>query len=112
MEILDKNEIKKLVKIGCTPIFDCSQQLKCWVLNKCNVILKCDGPFLHHLTEDLNTCGEGFFVKCPGFDRMGQLCEFQPAFDAAKWKEKINLEKIIKLEAKVQELELAFKKKS
>ena len=129
MEMLDENEIGKLIDLGCAPIFDCTQQLKCvtlhhcrvpfwcdWklrcpVLSKCTAIFWCDGPFIDRLTEGLTACGEGFYIKCPGFDRIERVCEFEPAIDAAKWKEHVQVEQVAKLEARIKALELEVKKK-
>jgi hypothetical protein len=129
MEMLDENEIGKLIDLGCTRIFDCTQQLKCVVLDpcrvpfwcdwklkcpavwKCTAIFWCNGPLFDHLTEGLKACGDEFYIKCPGFDRIERYCEFEPAIDAVKWKEQVQLDKVAKLEARIQELELVIKKK-
>lgn len=67
-------------------------------------------PILPRLAESLKACGGEFYVKCPAFDELGRVCDFEPAIDAAKWKEQIQLDRIAKLETKVQELELKLKR--
>jgi hypothetical protein len=101
-------------------IFSCGTAL--------NAIKNCDGGMwcqvsgsLHpwcgglgippHLTEGLKACGEGFYAKCPGFERIEKYCEFEPAIEAAKFKEQAQLDKIAQLESRVQELEVALKKR-
>jgi hypothetical protein len=130
MEMLNENEMAKLASLGCQPVFDCTDQLHCLVLgrcvtwmlrcgpvfrcldlNWCRWLNTCDGRLYQELTDKLTACGEGFYIKCPGFDDLGKVCEFEPAFDATKWREQIQLDKVAKLEAKVQELEVALKKK-
>ncbi len=143
MEILEENEVAKLVSLGCQPVFDCTQQLHpctklvyCPDLSSCSVlcstlhpcttlkciplcslfdcgtILKCDGPFIQHVTDDLTACGDEFYNRCSKFADIGEDCQkFGPALDATKLKEKITLEKISKLESKVEELEASLKKK-
>jgi len=61
------------------------------------------------LTEALKACGGEFYIRCPGFDDLTRVCDFEPAIDAAKFKEKLQLERIAQLEARVQELELKKK---
>jgi len=57
------------------------------------------------LTEALKACGGEFYVKCPRFERLERVCDFEPAIEAAQWKEKVQLDRIAQLEARVQELE-------
>ncbi len=66
---------------------------------------------MQHLTVDLKTCGETFYNKCSEFHHIERYCEFEPAIEAAKWKERVQLDKVAQLEAKVQELEVALKKR-
>jgi hypothetical protein len=62
------------------------------------------------LTPGLKACAQGFWEGCTGFEEVARTCEFEPALDAAKWKEHVQLERIAKLEARVQELELHTEK--
>jgi hypothetical protein len=124
MEMLDRNEIEQaqlsclsfcpsLQHIPCyTALFHCGAALvhQCYPLH-CGKPFWCDGVLWSNLTDDLKACGEGFYIKCPGFDRIERYCEFEPAIDAAKWKEKMDLDKVAKLEARIQELELKVKTK-
>jgi hypothetical protein len=131
MEMLDENEIEKLTALGCSPIFDCTQHLKCILLDPCAAlwcrvgIPRCGhlldpwckvgvprcGHLFDLLTEDLKACGDGFYIKCPGFDRIERHCEFEPAIDAAKWKEKVRLDKVAELESRIKGIELEIKKR-
>jgi hypothetical protein len=120
MEILEQNEIEKQMQLQkCDPLYRClllGHQCNPWIFNPCRylhcgVILSCNGPFIHKITDNLKACGEGFYIKCPGFDDIGRVCDFEPAIDAAKWKEKVTVAKIEQLEAKVKELEVALKKR-
>ena len=61
------------------------------------------------LTEALKACGEEFYIRCPEFDDLARVSDFEPAIDAAKFKKKLQLERIAQLEARVQELELKRK---
>jgi hypothetical protein len=63
------------------------------------------------INENLTACGEGFFIKCPAFDKLGQVCDFEPAFDAAKLKEQVHADRITQLESQVKELQVALKKR-
>jgi hypothetical protein len=115
MDVLEENEIPKLMKLGCQTVFDCTQQLKCYGLHGCKLLVSCVlldtcGRLLSHLDETLITCGGQFYNHCPGFGH-GPPCDFLPYNDWGKWKEKVNAEKIFQLETKVKELEVALKKK-
>ena len=96
----------------------------CWNMAKkwkCSYLTTCPcgrwvvGPILTEdlmapiLTEGLMACGGEFYIRCPGFERLERVCDFEPAIEAAKWKEKVQLDRITKLEARVQELELKRK---
>jgi hypothetical protein len=136
MEMLDKNELDDgspqcislwqcdaLASLRCGWLEQareffrkCGDQLRhgCWLVwcpQFCPADRCVPGGFMLKLTENLKACGDGFYIKCPGFERMEKYCEFEPAIEAAKWKEKMDLEKVAKLEARVQELEVALKKK-
>ena len=45
------------------------------------------------LTEGLMACGGEFYLRCPGFERLERVCDFEPAIEAAKWKEKVQLDR-------------------
>jgi hypothetical protein len=66
----------------------------------------CVPRFYPSLVPGLTACAQGFWEKCTGFEEVARTCEFEPALNAAKWKEQVQLERIAKLEARVQELEL------
>ncbi len=71
----------------------------------CLPLYRCQPEFYLKLTEGLKACGGDFYNKCPGFDRIEKVCEFEPAIDASKLKEQVQLERIAKLEAQVKELQ-------
>ena len=119
MEILEANAMAELAnKVQlCADTFHrhCSTAtaLRCldlhYCLHLCRLPFWCNGP-LYRLSDDLKACGSGFYVKCPGFERIGQYWpEFDPAVEAAKFKEQAQLDRIAKLEAQVKELELKRK---
>ncbi len=68
------------------------------------------GALFQKLTEGLKACGGEFYNRCPAFDDMARVCDFEPAFEAAKWKEQVLLERVKVLESKVQQLETHLKK--
>jgi hypothetical protein len=65
--------------------------------------------FTAQLAESLKACGDEFYDRCPGFERLGQMCEFEPALEAARHKEQALQDRIKVLESRVQELELKKK---
>jgi hypothetical protein len=71
----------------------------------------CLGGYRPYLTEGLKACAAEFYNRCPGFERVEKYCEFEPAIEAAKFKEQAQLDKIAQLESRVQELEVALKKR-
>jgi hypothetical protein len=132
METLDENEMHKLAKDvrKCGQIFQaCGDPFACvaeFRVSHCvNVILvPCDGTlreclgfnpipiaqwFVARLAEGLKACGGEFYDRCPGFERLGQMCDFEPAIEAARRKEQALQDRIRALESKVQELELGKK---
>ncbi len=132
MEMLDENEIELTVAACGEKLVERAMQASphicgikvytswCGVKHlcsplatwECHGILTCNGPFIHSLHEGLKACGDAFYVKCPGFERIERYCDFEPAIDAAKWKDQVQVEKIAKLEARIQELELKISKAS
>ena len=99
MKTLDQNELENVPgpagkAISCRPLYS----VQC-ISPKCK-------DFDVRLTQSLMACGGEFYGKCPAFDRLERVCWFEPAIEAAKWKEKIQLDRIAQLEARVKELEL------
>lgn len=137
METLDKNameEVAKSVKACSGPFYhncmyntfeppEC-QPVKCLdlcrplcafcpPLHHCPPVchwLRCDGHLYESLNESLKACAAGFYAGCEALDRIEKYCEFEPAIEAARFKEQAHLDRIAKLEAKVQELELKLKR--
>jgi len=109
METLDKNELEKYLTSPINPVH-------------CNSLPNCPSELYHpikncfpwlwvKLNTVLTACGEGFYVKCPEFDQLAKVCDFEPAFEAAKWKEKVHLDRLTQLESQVKELQISLKKK-
>jgi len=129
MEMLEQNEIEKLARLGCDPIFDmrsvyptnvrpCGIQYTYSHLHGCLedwckasfFVRICDGKLVEHLTTVLTACGGEFYIRCPGFEQIEKYWpEFDPAVEAAKLKEQALHERIKALESKVQELDLKKK---
>jgi hypothetical protein len=123
MEPIEVNGLEYLVKqtVACDgPLLDWIKKVTCQCLTivgggPCPWGHYVVGPILTEslmapiLTEGLKACGGEFYVKCPGFERLERVCDFEPAIEAAKWKEKVQLDRIAQLEARVQELELKRK---
>ncbi len=129
MQVLEQNEIDKLIGLGCDPTLDlasvcrpykmtCGNQYYCSLLDcriqylchnlgckaldyGCGSIAKCDGPLVQRLTDGLTACGDGFLHKCSNF---GEIEQDWPELDA-KLKEQMLLDRISKLEAKVERLD-------
>ena len=94
---------------GSFRVEPCELAAPCW----CHTGTKCLAlvipPFCkppEGLIAGLKACSGEFYARCPGFERIERYCEFEPAIEAAKFKEQVQLERIAKLEARVQELEL------
>jgi hypothetical protein len=124
METLDPN-VAKTLELACTKVLcldmgpgvlpacgDRLHQMSCPSL-VCQPVCQCLGPLCKCLTgltrdlaEGLKACSGEFYTRCPGFERIEKYCEFEPAIEAAKFKEQAQLDRIAKLEARVQELEL------
>jgi len=120
MEPIEVNELAYLVKQmeACDgPLLHTIKKLKCACVTyqDCTCVhnvlgpIRTEGLMAPILTEGLMACGGEFYIRCPGFERLERVCDFEPAFEAAKWKEKVQLDRIAQLEARVQELELKRK---
>ena len=120
MQPIEVNGLAYLVKQmeACDgPLLDTIKKLKCACVTyqDCACVHNVLGPIPTEglmapiLTEGLMACGGEFYLRCPGFERLERVCDFEPAIEAAKWKEKVQLDRIAQLEARVQELELKRK---
>ena len=128
METIDRNAIEELAgsiqKAGIALQKLCISSALGYELPKCATpaldLCLCLGPKvmgpclcfkgLAQLTEDLKDCGGAFYNLCPKFASLERVWpDFEPAIEAAKWKEKVQLDRIAQLEARVQELELKRK---
>jgi hypothetical protein len=73
-------------------------------------IFRCGKPFFDILEKSLIACGPGFFIQCPGFERIAPLCPFDPAWEAFEWKQKIAIERIDQLEVQIKEIQAKLHK--
>ncbi len=116
MQTLDKNvldaidnAIRDQVENMCQPLRKCLPKLR----PICTEYIRY--PECPPLGDKLNTvltaCGGEFYVKCPEFDQLGKVCDFEPAFEAAKLKDKVQQDRFTQLESQVKELQIALKKK-
>jgi hypothetical protein len=119
METLDRNAMEELARSGqlcngavvvyCPPALSPSCHSDALILKPPPILCACNvRPWwaFEMLTEGLKACGGEFYDRCPGFERLERVCKFEPAIEAAKLKEQVQLDRIAKLEARVQELEL------
>ena len=108
METLDRNTMEELTG-SMGPIPACGDAMTATAAKWSKTIPPCHCDLWLYLTEGLKACSEGFYVRCPGFERIERVCDFEPAIEAANWKEKVQLDRIAQLEARVQELEIKRK---
>ena len=116
MEMLDEKTLsaEAIEQLHCTapalycgPRFWCGLRFWCSWLDACGIRLTCGQRLWHILEENLKACGGEFYIRCPGFDKIGPECNFEPAFDAQEWKQKVEIEK---LQTRIEALEVRIKK--
>lgn len=82
--------------------------MRCRWLDWCGIRLTCGPRLWTRIEEGLKGCGGEFFIRCPGFDKIGPECNFELAFDAHEWRQKVEIEK---LQTRIETLEARVKKK-
>ena len=127
MKTLDQSQMEGM---GASPQLCAPTFSRCAIFDPCGIIFRCpefgvndcDGafrpcfgvrPMIKHfpaqLAESLKACGGEFYDRCPEFGRLEQMCDFEPAIEAARRKEQALQDRIKALESRVQELELTKK---
>jgi hypothetical protein len=114
MEMLDDKTISaetleqfQNTSVYCGPRLWCGVHFWCRWLDWCGIRLTCGPRLWQRLEDGLKACSSEFFIRCPGFDRIGPECNFELAFDAQEWKQKVEIEK---LQTRIETLEARIKK--
>jgi hypothetical protein len=114
MDTLDKNVLNAIsdavsneLKNLCKPLQHCGANLR----PVCTEQNPCWPHFYRTISPMITACGEEFYIKCPEFDQLGKVCDFEPAFEAAKLKDKVQQDRLTQLESQVKELMISLKKK-